>query len=461
MKTERPSPLPDGPLVTWYGDDFTGAAAVMEVMTFSGLPAVLFFDVPTSDQFARFVNYRAIGIAGIARSKSPDWMNDRLPPIFRALAAIGAPIVHYKFCSTLDSSPSIGSIGRATELALPILGGNWHPLVVAAPEIQRYQAFGNLFASVDGVPYRLDRHPTMSRHPVTPMDESDVRAHLNRQMDQPIGLVDLVALSTGKGAAALQDELASGRRIIALDVVDEATLAEVGRLIWEHRGECLFAIGSQGVQYALVAYWRQCGFIDSQIKLADTSPVDRLAVVSGSCSTITARQIDQARSSGFQPIRIDPARAVDAVSWDREINLAADKALAILGQGGDPIIYTALGPDDPATASFRTAIETSDMPADEVNENVGTGLGRLLGRIVSGGKLARGVIAGGDTSSHGALSMGIYALTAKSLTAPGAALCQVHSDDPALCGFEIALKGGQMGPPDYFNQVKSGRSAAH
>src|SRR3712207_8495872 len=36
--------LPDGLLLTFYGDDYTGSSAVMEVMTFAGLPTVLFLD---------------------------------------------------------------------------------------------------------------------------------------------------------------------------------------------------------------------------------------------------------------------------------------------------------------------------------------------------------------------------------------------------------------------------------
>ena len=59
--------------------------------------------------------------------------------------------------------------------------GRWSPMIVGAPRLARYQVFGNLFAAVDGVGYRLDRHPTMSRHPVTPMDEADLRVHLRRR----------------------------------------------------------------------------------------------------------------------------------------------------------------------------------------------------------------------------------------------------------------------------------------
>jgi uncharacterized protein YgbK (DUF1537 family) len=68
----------------------------------------------------------------------------------------------------------------------------------------------------------------------------------------------------------------------------------------------------------------------------------------------------------------------------------------------------------------------------------------------------RGIIAGGDTSSHAALALGVYALTALAGTVPGAALCKAHSDDPAHRRLELALKGGQMGTPDYFGRIKAG-----
>ncbi len=52
------------------------------------------------------------------------------------------------------------------------------PVVVGAPQLKRYTAFGHLFAAYQGKVYRIDRHPVMSRHPVTPMDEADLALHL-------------------------------------------------------------------------------------------------------------------------------------------------------------------------------------------------------------------------------------------------------------------------------------------
>jgi uncharacterized protein YgbK (DUF1537 family) len=448
-------PLPPGPLLSFYGDDYTGSSAVMEVMTFAGLPTVLFLDVPTPDQLARFAGYRGIGIAGVARSRSPDWMDRHLPPVFHAMAELKAPVSHYKVCSTLDSAPHVGSIGRAAELAAPILGGAWHPLVVAAPAIARYQAFGNLFAmAADGERYRLDRHPGMSRHPVTPMDEADIRVHLNRQTGMKIGLVDCIAMKHGESDRALEQERADGAAIVALDVIDDQTLIDAGRLVWERGGDRVFAIGSQGLEYALVAYWRSIGLIPAVPPALRAAPVQRIACVSGSCSPMTATQIQFAVKNGFVGIRIDVRRAIDADAWERELSRTAEAALTVLSQGADPLMFTAMGPDDPAVASMRSAVDTSGLAMDVINDRIGDGLGRLLDSVMRLAKLTRGVIAGGDTSGHAAMTLGIYALTALAPIAPGAPLCRAHSDDPAHADLEIALKGGQMGAPDYFRAAK-------
>jgi len=62
------------PLLTFYGDDFTGSSAVMEVLSFAGIPTMLFLDAPSAKVLKRFPDLQAIGVAGVARSKNPDWM---------------------------------------------------------------------------------------------------------------------------------------------------------------------------------------------------------------------------------------------------------------------------------------------------------------------------------------------------------------------------------------------------
>ncbi|HTU52781.1 MAG TPA: four-carbon acid sugar kinase family protein [Acetobacteraceae bacterium] len=449
------------PLLAWYGDDFTGAAAVAETLAFAGVPAVLFLDIPKPEQIRRFAAARAFGIAGIARAKSPSWMDRALPPIFRALAAFNAAITQYKVCSTFDSSPETGSIGHAAALAAPILAGAWTPLLAASPAVGRYQAFGNLFARAGGNDFgaiwRLDRHPTTRRHPVTPMTESDLRLHLARQTGTPTGLVDLVAMKEGRADAALAAARAAGAEIIALDVVDDETLAVAGRLIWEHRGERLFAIGSQGIEEALIAHWRRTGLLGAAPAPPHAGPVARLAAVSGSCSPLTAAQIAWAETHGFRAIRLDASAAVDPAHWDSLVHQASAAALASLGQGADPIVFTARGPDDPAASALATALATTGADADTVHQRIGDGLGRILAELRREARLRRLVIAGGDTSGRAAGALGIAALTAAAPTTAGAALFEAHGPDEAAPKLEIALKGGQMGGEDYFARIKAGQ----
>lgn len=451
------SDLPsERPLVTWYGDDFTGSAAVLEVLATVGLPAVLFMDIPTREQLAPYASWPGIGIAGAARRHDPQWMEENLPAVFDFLSGLSAPIAHYKVCSTFDSSPKVGSIGKAIELGLPILGGEWTPLLVAAPPIGRYQFFGNLFAVADGEIFRLDRHPTMSRHPVTPMTEADVRLHLAEQTSVPVGLVDVASLQAGLGADALQEEVDTGNTLVALDAFDDATLAKVGRLIWDNRGERLFAVGSQGVEYALTHYWMQSGLLKPQPSETLLGPAGRFAAVSASLSPITAAQLEWARDNDFELIRLNAEAAADLSEWDLEVDRASEKALRSAKRDRTPIIYTALGPDDPSVSRLMAAIRTSEATIDKALERIGEGLGTILNRLIRTVGITRAAVAGGDTSSLVVHAMGVRSLTFKAKFDHAVSVMHAEIDERNDAPLEISLKGGQMGPVNYFGIVRNG-----
>ncbi|PVE21470.1 type III effector [Microvirga sp. KLBC 81] len=450
-------PLPGGPLVAFYGDDYTGSSAAMEALAFAGLDTVLFLAPPTPERLRAFGAYRGIGIAGVARSRDPGWMDRNLPPVFALLRSLGTPVVHYKVCSTFDSAPHIGSIGRAIDIAAGLFDG-WIPMVVADPAMGRFQSFGHLFALAQGKGYRLDRHPTMSKHPVTPMDESDLGRHLAKQTDKPVGLVDFVAMKRGQADARLAEALADGARIVSLDVLDEETLVEAGRLVWERGGAPVFGVGSQGFETALVAYWRASGLLPEREAGLPPGSVDHIACVSGSVSPVTASQIAHALRHGFCGIRIDATSAVDEPAWENEIGRVTRDALRALSEGRSPLVFTATGPDDPAVTALRQAVATAGVSAESVNDRIGSGLGRVLDAVVREAKLTRAVISGGDTSSHAASMLGIDALTAIAPVAPGSPLCRAHSTDPSRDGLQIALKGGQVGGDDFFCAVRDGVS---
>ncbi|MEM8730418.1 MAG: four-carbon acid sugar kinase family protein [Pseudomonadota bacterium] len=445
------------PLLTFYGDDFTGSSAVMEVLSFAGVPTMLFMDPPESDILSQYPDLRAIGVAGIARSKAPAWMETNLPAVFDALKQFAAPVSHYKTCSTFDSSPEIGSIGVAAELGARVFDGGWIPLVVGAPAIRRYQAFGTLFAAAGSDTYRLDRHPVMSRHPVTPMGEADLGRHLSRQTDLQVGVIDLAAIKAGTAQAALQRCLAEGAKILAIDVVDDETLAAAGLLIWRGGAGPVFAVGSQGVEYALVAHWRAQGVIPVHYAPPTLHPVDQVFAVSGSCAPTTADQIAYAEAKGVQILDFDAASATDPDRLVAELHRVRLASLALLSDGHDVLATTARGPDDPSLLRMAEAIDRTGALGSDVNDRLGTALGQLVLAIRQQTGLPRVAIGGGDTSGHALTALGAEALTAVAPLAPGAPVCRLHSSsDDSIDGLEVTLKGGQMGAPDFFLQVKGG-----
>ena len=439
------------PLLTFYGDDFTGSSAVAEVLHFAGVPTALLLDVPSDALLAKLSDMRALGIAGIARSRSPQWMDAELPRYFNALNAIGAPLLHYKTCSTFDSAPHLGSIGRAAEIGLATTRQKWTPLIVGAPDLGRYQMFGNLFAVFGGEVHRLDRHPVMSRHPATPMHESDLCRHLDAQTTLKKAVIDWRTLKGGTGAQAIAAARAQGAQILALDVFDEETLAEAGRLIWEAAtSEGLFALGSQGVEYALVAHWRRQGALPQPEAQGLIRPVRPLLVVSGSCSPTTAEQIAAAEQAGFRLIPLDATAAISERGWQATLASVSAEIHNHLARNDNVLVYTARGPGDLAIDRLNTAIAAAHVEAEQVHARIGAGLGALVrnARLKCG--LERAIFSGGDTSGHAMLTLGAEALIPIAPLAPGVPLMRVRSTEAAFDGLEIALKGGQMGAASLF-----------
>jgi uncharacterized protein YgbK (DUF1537 family) len=433
-------------LLSYYGDDLTGSTDVMEALASRGVPTVLFTQQPTKAQREKFSDVRAIGLAGSSRSETPAWMDEHLTPALAWLKTLGADFCHYKVCSTFDSSPAIGSIGRAIDIGQKIFAQDNVPLVVGAPQLKRYTAFGNLFAAYQGRTYRIDRHPVMARHPVTPMTEADLRLHLAKQTDKIVGLVDMTMLQADD-VDQHADAIAQGAEVILFDVSDLATQRNVGRQLARRRGGCVFVVGSSGIEYALLTEWERAGLIADAPRFAEPGPVDRIAVVSGSCSATTERQIHYAEAHGFEAVAIDPkglARGAEAL-----VDRAIRTGLESLSRGQSVVLYTALGPESDVGAQFEN---------ESARHAIGRALGDIQAALIERAGLRRAVIAGGDTSSHALRQLDVYALTTRLPlpTTPGSPLCLAHSDKPAFDGLEIALKGGQVGSDDYFHKIRLG-----
>lgn len=434
-------------VISWYGDDFTGSTDALEALA-PNMNSVLFLRRPEDRFFAQFADYEAIGLAGSSRSESPEWMDTHLAEAFTWLASLGTSICHYKVCSTFDSSPKVGNIGRAAEIGKRIFGARFVPMVVGVPGMRRYTAFGQLFAGIGDVTYRIDRHPTMKCHPVTPMREADLREHLKEQTTMTIGLLDVLQAESAD-AADYYRAVNRNSEAVLIDVLNDRTLVTAGRLLW-----CVdrqpFVVGSSGVDYALIRHWRQVEMLVDPPHTPATVGTDRIVVLSGSCSPVTAGQIEYAGRNGFETVRLDVNGLTTGERSENAIADACASALDALSQGRSAVLFTSSSPQD--------RIERFSSPADQeqFRHRLGERAGQILNRVVDASGVRRVVVAGGDTSSHGGRRLGVDALTYVSKLAPGAPLCKTWSNDPRRQGLEIVFKGGQCGTENFFEAVLNG-----
>jgi uncharacterized protein YgbK (DUF1537 family) len=460
--------------LAFYGDDFTGSTDALEVLAFSGLRCALFLSVPTPEQMDALGGFDAIGVAGSSRAMTTAELDAHLPGVFAGLAALPTPLVHYKVCSTFDSAPATGSIGHVMELAREAFRQRLIPIVAATPALGRYCLFGHLFArsGTDGQVYRIDRHPIMSVHPVTPMHESDLARHLGQQTTMVIGNLPLTRFGVSAGSMAEQVAAMAGScQAVVLDGLDAGHLTQAGECLQQMasaQASPLFVVGGSGVEYGLTQYWQQqdgqATSTKTALKAADRysqfEAVEQVLVVSGSASRLSATQIQTAVDAGFREVAVD-VQALSLVSQaGGAVQRLVREVLDVLATGASVVMHTARGPDDARIDALIQSLQAQGYSADAARHHggrlVSDRLGEVVEAIVRAHRLRRLVLSGGDTSSRITQVLAPDALEIRARLAPGAPLCRLLSSAPHLQGLELALKGGQMGSADYFVKALKG-----
>jgi uncharacterized protein YgbK (DUF1537 family) len=289
-------------LLAFYGDDFTGSTDAMEALAVSGLRTVLFLSPPTPEFLReRFPDLRCVGVAGTSRAMSPAEMDAQFEPVLRELWSLDAPLTHYKVCSTFDSAPEVGSIGHVADMVRRVLNaGPTISVLAGAPPLRRYTVFGNHFAAAGDEVFRLDRHPTMSRHPVTPMHEADLRVHLSRQTQASIGLMSLPELAGDEGTVDARHARKLESKPDCCSTTAPMTRTCAGRPADLAAGSACTALRDRifrcrvRARSALARKRRDSG---GARNVSGRRAVPQLLVVSGSASPMTAAQIQWASST--------------------------------------------------------------------------------------------------------------------------------------------------------------------
>jgi 3-oxoisoapionate kinase len=449
------------PLMAFYGDDFTGSADAMEALTINGVRTALFLGRPREKWIRENLQgLQAVGISGTSRTMTPAQMDEELPDQFALLKSLGPRLIHYKVCATFDSSPAIGSIGHAADIAFDVIQPSCGVIVQGIPLLGRYIAFGNHFTVYGDQRYRLDRHPVMSKHPITPMDEGDIRVHFAKMSKKSLALIDLVHLEEPHRSLSERFDrcLADGADIILFDTLNDQHLLDIGRLLNEKSGSgTVFAIGSSGFEYAMARYWQANGMVPEPAQFPPVGPADGIIVISGSAAANTAEQINHAIACGFGGVALNTDRLVDEAAAEDERNRAVKEALHHLGEGRNPLLYATLGADDPIIARTVDRIKELGIDQSETGKIIGRQQGLILRTLLEETGIGRVCVAGGDTCSYTLRQVDIHSLELLMPIAPAAPMCRAFSDNPKFNGLQVASKGGQIGARDYFLQVLEGR----
>ncbi|MFB2561559.1 four-carbon acid sugar kinase family protein [Rhizobium sp. IMFF44] len=436
------------PLVGFYGDDFTGSSENLAQFHRNGLRTRLYLKVPELETLQKAAEtLHVVGFAGTARALDPFAMRAEVEPAFRALKALGCNFLQFKICSTFDSAPAIGNFGLAAE---QFTAGQAYDLAVlaATPDFGRYTAFGNHFARFGNDIFRLDKHPSMSSHPRTPMKEADLKEHLASLCSLKFANIHLPEIREPDVLRARVSELFDAKVGAIFDGVVNEDLASVVAELWvRSQQNPVFALAAQGLAQLLGKYLAAempAGAL--QTVQTEVTPASNLLVLSGSCAIQTGRQIDVASQSGWAIIELDPSKLTDQRAIESSLEVVLPKVSEQLSSGRPTIVYTARG-----DAMARDHFE--DIPADQIGE----AYAQLMVRARLATSVPRVVLAGGDSSSYTVRFSGAEALTIKVFDeVQHGHLCELIGGESGLDGLEILLKGGQIGKDDYFLRVLNG-----
>jgi uncharacterized protein YgbK (DUF1537 family) len=420
------------PALGFVADDLTGASDVLAQAHRYGLQAALVIgDAPLP------ADVDVVGIAGPARSLGGASFDNVVRRDLNRIAQLDLDVLLYKVCSTFDSSPAIGSIGRGIELLHERFGGHGPiPVAPAQPAFGRFTAFSDHYATFNGQIHRLDRHPVMSQHPSTPMHEADLRRVLTEQLTRgaTVGAIHLPAYDTGTFTDLWTDRRCDpDLAAFVVDAVGEQHMDEIARALRDpgNAARPALVVGSGGIMAALAR--------TASGEPARTPGVQRASgpvlAVSASASRVTADQLEDAVKHGWVDVPL-PAALLRG-HHDALVTALDQQVSAALAGGHDVVVHATRGTGDPRY--------TAAGPVDPAY--LGTLIGALAGRMATAGLTRDVAVFGGDTSSHALIVMGVRELRVTDQFVTAGPICRTD-EHATVAGSRLLLKGGQVGPPD-------------
>jgi 3-dehydrotetronate 4-kinase len=414
-------------------DDFTGATDLANNLVRAGLRVVQTIGVPAAPLG---FEVDAIVVALKSRTVSPRQAVAESLAALRWLQTQGAQQFYFKVCSTFDSTPQ-GNIGPVTEALMDALACNFCVVTPAFPDAGRAVFKGHLFVGDS-----LLSDSSMRQHPLTPMIDSNLVRVMQAQSQRRVGLIDFAVIAHGPDAIRerithLQKE---GVTLAIADALSNDDLLRLGAAV---KGEKLVTAGS-GLAIGLPQNFG----IRPSAAAARLPPAKGLkAVISGSCSQATNRQVAASKAAGLASLALDPLRLAGSADAAVHDTLAWAKAQFEIAASDPVLIYS-------SADAAQVAQVQAQLGAFEAGELVEATLARIAQGLVAMG-VGQLIVAGGETSGACVQALGVTALLIGPQIDAGVPWCHAERSDlappyPKGSGLHLALKSGNFGGDDFF-----------
>jgi len=418
-------------LLGCIADDFTGATDLANNLVRAGMRVVQTIGVPATPPAA---NVDAIVVALKSRTIAPADAVAQSLAALKWLQAQGAKQIYFKYCSTFDSTPK-GNIGPVIEALMDALRTDFTIATPAFPDNHRTVFKGHLFAGDV-----LLNESGMQKHPLTPMTDANLVRVLQAQTKRKVGLVDYRVVA--RGAEAIRERIAQlrgeGVGVAIVDAVSNEDLLRLGPAL----ADMPLVTAGSGVAIGLPGNF---GLAPSSTASALPPAPGFQAVVSGSCSLATNRQvrhfIDIARrpALALDPLRIAQEGPVavsrEALSWARPFL-----------RDGPVLIYSTATTDAVNAVQSRIGVEKAGALVERCIATIALGLVDEL-------DVRQLVVAGGETSGACVQALNITQMQIGAQVDPGVPWCHAQAPAAGGAGLRIALKSGNFGTDDFFTKA--------
>jgi 3-dehydrotetronate 4-kinase len=412
-------------------DDFTGATDLANNLVRAGMRVLQTIGVPDAP-LDREID--AVVVALKSRTIAPEEAVRQLLQALAWLQAQGSQQIYFKYCSTFDSTAQ-GNIGPVTEALMDALDCDFTIATPAFPDNQRTVFKGHLF--VGDV---LLNESGMQNHPLTPMLDANLVRVLQAQCRRKVGLIDYRVVAQGEAAIAarITELRAQGVAIAVVDALSNDDLLRLGPAL---KNLPLLTAGS-GVAIGLPANF---GLAPSTIASALPPPTGAQAVLSGSCSLATNRQVQAFIASGRPALALDPLRMAEQLAAGVDVAAEALAWAMPLLASGPVLIYSSADADAVKEVQARLGVEAAGAMVESALA--------AIARVLVERGVRQLVVAGGETSGACVQALHITQMQIGPQIDAGVPWCHAQSDAAGPGGLHLTLKSGNFGGDDFFSKA--------